>query len=102
MSREWGDYYRAGSDHVHAWRVPHADPSDGQNIPGVEWCERVEKPIPEGRLTAIYISPAARVFWSPIERKQSAEWPGWVRRVNNKVLRGARTDCCVVVADVHC
>ena len=102
MSREWGDYYRVGGDHVHAWRARHANPSDSENIPGVEWCERIGSPIPEELLTAIYISPASRVFWSPIEREDSAEWPGWVKRMNNNVLRGARTGCCVVVADVHC
>lgn len=102
MDRDWGDYFQLGGEHTHSWRVVHADPDDPENIPGIEWCDRVPLPLAPPLLTAAYVSPAARVYWSPLEREESPDWPAWVRRMNANVERGARNGACIVVADVHC
>ncbi len=102
IDREWGDYFQLGGEHVHSWRVKHHTPGDPDTIPGVEWCERTPLPLPPDLLTAAYLSPAARVYWSPLEREASPQWDKWVRRMNNLVERGRQDRACVVVADVHC
>lgn len=102
LEREWGDYFQLGGDHIHSWRVEHADPDDPGNVPGVEWCERVPLPLASQLLTAAYVSPAPRVYFSPLEREEAPDWASWVRRMNRNVERGARSGGCVVVADFHC
>ena len=74
MEREWGDYFQLGGEHTHSWRVEHADTNDPENIPGIEWCDRVALPLAPQLLTAAYVSPAARVYYSPAARRVLKRW----------------------------